>query len=70
MAEQIRKRNDVHPSKIYDDHGAIVGWSCPEGYEFPRCTGCGHTFYEMEPQTYQEELICKWCAMEQSEGEQ
>lgn len=44
-------------------------WTCPEGYEFPKCGHCGHNFYERKPVKGGDKSdICYWCAEEQVDG--
>lgn len=46
------------------------GWTCPNGFAHPRCSGCGHNFYEAKPQPLDAKGfavktgLCNWCAEE------
>jgi hypothetical protein len=45
-------------------------WTCPPGYAHPKCKGCGHNYFEMEPQPKQADGSaadggrCHWCQAE------
>lgn len=62
MAQQIRPRNDDKPVQLENGD-----WTVPEGYKVPSCPGCGHRFYEMEPQlskggaSVHTDFYCRWC---------
>lgn len=48
-------------------------WTCPEGYAYPRCSGCGHNFYESKPVLVRLARsvggLCHWCISEMDEEE-
>jgi hypothetical protein len=45
------------------------GWSCPAGYAWPKCHGCGHNFFGGPPQPLVDGKpadggLCNWCSEE------
>lgn len=45
------------------------GWSCPAGYAWPKCYGCGHTFFGGPPVLLSNGKAanggtCQWCEEE------
>lgn len=47
------------------------GWSCPPGYDWPKCYTCGHVFFGGPPQPLVDGKPvnggpCRWCVKEQS----
>lgn len=45
------------------------GWTVPSGYAWPKCYGCGHTYYSGAPRLLvdgkaQDGGECRWCAEE------
>lgn len=44
-------------------------WTCPEGYAWPKCPGCGHICYGRRPLPMLENkavkgALCEWCVDE------
>jgi len=48
-------------------------WTCPPGYAHPRCSGCGHNFFESRPLPVDTKGnaktvgLCEWCIVEQED---
>ena len=46
-------------------------WSCPDGFLYPKCKGCGHNYFDYKPEprqadgSYPDGGLCQWCQEEQ-----
>ena len=43
-------------------------WTCPPGWKYPRCGGCGHNFNDSRPvpeDTPPTTETCHWCQAEE-----
>jgi len=45
------------------------GWTCPEGWAWPKCYGCGHTYHDGPPRLMvngkaEDGGRCRWCEEE------
>lgn len=57
----------AEPLWLNDSIGGF--WSCPEGYKFPSCSGCGHRYYRLKPRESKGGAsvpgpLCQWCERE------
>ena len=49
-----------------------LGWTCPPGYKHPKCSGCGHNYYNARPEPVDKHGsavksgLCEWCVTEQN----
>lgn len=49
-------------------------WTCPPGYAFGKCYGCGHNFYDSKPGKMVNGKrpdfgLCQWCVAEQGDDD-
>lgn len=59
---------EVHERPEWNGHD----WTVPKGYAHPRCSGCGHNFYDAKPRPMENGMaatigLCQWCVAEQVE---
>ena len=53
---------------VWNEHSH--SWSCPPGYSYPKCSSCGHNFYESKPvkvELARQIGMCAWCIQENNE---
>lgn len=60
----MNKQQEVEqPTRVDGD------WTCPAGWKYLRCAGCGHSYYEIRPVLQSNNSkgpLCDWCLMERS----